>query len=188
MRVLISVSFGRVDTIVADLEAGNYTLPVTAGFKRCRSKLPWWRGLPSIEQPLASAASAAAPAVVVESPGRGSPATADPPVQAHAAAVSSAPSARDASVQLPDPVSAPAPAPSVSARGPAPGPDPSLIDPRWLDGAAADLPACLRTEKDDVAVTVEDVAAGKLPRQVGHSTGSLPHKRSWQGYGAGLRA
>ena len=161
---------------------------MTTGFKRCRSKLPWWRGLPSIEQPLASATSAAAPAVVVESPGHGPPAAANAPAQAPAAAVSSVPPAREASVQLPDPVSADAPAPALSARGPAPGPDPSLIDPRWLDRAAADLPACLRTEQDDVAVTVEDVAAGKLPRQVRHPTGSLSHKRRWQGYGERLRA
>ena len=33
----------RLDDMVARLEAGNYTVPVTAAFQRCREQLPWWR-------------------------------------------------------------------------------------------------------------------------------------------------
>ena len=51
---------GRVDVMVAELDAGNYTVPLTAGFQRCRAQLPWWRGVASSDHPKASAEALAA--------------------------------------------------------------------------------------------------------------------------------
>ena len=47
-----------------------------------------------------------------------------------------------------------------------PNPDALPADPRWLDGAASDLAACMHDDRDDVPATVQEVIAGELPRQV----------------------
>ena len=39
-------------------------------------------------------------------------------------------------------------------------------DPRWLNGAGADLAACMYDDRDDVPATVEEILAGGLPRRV----------------------
>jgi hypothetical protein len=74
-----------------------------------------------------------------------------------------------ASARTPDPASVPAPGPADSAQVPAPRPDVtdrrlSTADPRWLTGAARDLRACLRDDRDGVPATIEGVIAGALPR------------------------
>ena len=52
---------GRTDDLVASLDQGNYTVPLTAAFRRCRAQLPWWpRDLPSMtSRPLVSVHAAA---------------------------------------------------------------------------------------------------------------------------------
>ena len=100
---------------------------------------------------------------IAEPPSPAPRADADALAQPPAAAVVSAPRPGPF-VQTLAAVSAPAPAPAVSSSPLAT--DPSLIDPRWLDGAAADLPACLRNDGDDAPATLEDIVAGQLPRRV----------------------
>ena len=162
--------------MVADLEAGNYTVPVTAGFNQCRAKLPWWHGLPPGDQPLGIPAAAAAPgsdelpahkgakAAAQESAAGGNASRSAGSIQ-QAASKQSANSSQPAdSKEQHDRAPVPAVAPAGSAEGPADGQNASTVDPRWLTGPAADLPKCLRTDGDDVPATAEGILAGELPR------------------------
>ena len=39
---------GRFEDVLAHLDSDNYTVPQTAAFERCRTRLSWWHsGLPN---------------------------------------------------------------------------------------------------------------------------------------------
>ena len=40
-------SCGRYEDVLARLHDGNYTVPQTTAFDRCRAQLPWWRSIDS---------------------------------------------------------------------------------------------------------------------------------------------